>query len=321
MLNFMKNFILHLFYPRRTNNYRAKMLHHKVLVFLILLFFVSGIGLSFVKTNYPSVLGITSDITIDQLLVLTNQKRQEAGLSPLTLSEKLDQAASNKGNDMFSKNYWAHIAPDGTTPWYFIKGAGYEYIYAGENLARGYTTSTDVVNAWMASPTHKENMLSPKYKNVGFAILDGNLTGEDTVLVVEMFGSTVLAGEPAVAKAETSDKIAQGIQVTPTIILTPTTVPTTNTPTPTLIQVASNNLNGQVLNNTAQNQTPLINGLSFSSDIARFVVTLFIFILILDMFIIERKKIIRFVGHNLDHTLFLILILGLVLVVIKGAIL
>ena len=98
---------------------------------------------------------------------------------------------------MFAKNYWAHVSPDGTTPWVFIKSAGYSYVYAGENLARGYNTSQDVVTAWMASPEHKQNMLSSNYQNVGFAIVTGNLTGEDTVLVVEMFGSTALAAAPS----------------------------------------------------------------------------------------------------------------------------
>src|SRR5258706_10350524 len=97
---------------------------------------------------------------------------------------------------MFAKDYWAHIAPDGTTPWSFIKGAGYNYVYAGENLARGYFSASDVVNAWMASPEHRENMLSSKFADVGFSAQNGKLTGEDTVLVVEMLGSTSLAGAP-----------------------------------------------------------------------------------------------------------------------------
>ena len=86
---------------------------------------------------------------------------------------------------MFSKDYWAHNAPDGTTPWVFIKNTGYNYIYAGENLARGFNSASDVINAWMNSPEHRQNVLSPNYQNVGFAVATGTLSGEDTVLVVE----------------------------------------------------------------------------------------------------------------------------------------
>ena len=60
----------------------------------------------------------------------------------------------------------------------------------GENLARGFNSASDVINAWMNSPEHRQNVLSPNYQNVGFAVATGNLSGEDTVLVVEMLGST-----------------------------------------------------------------------------------------------------------------------------------
>src|SRR5204863_2082531 len=132
--------------------------------------------------------------------------RRQNGAGDLTISNELSRAASDKASDMFAKNYWAHNAPDGTTPWVFIKSSGYEYIYAGENLARGFTTSQSVVDAWMASPEHKENMLSKNYKNVGFAVATGNLNGEDTVLVVEMLGSTNYA-PPAVAASENKPQV------------------------------------------------------------------------------------------------------------------
>ena len=150
----------------------------------------------FVKTNYPTVLGVSSDVSTQELMILTNEKRQDNGLGALTIDDRLSQAAAGKASDMFNKDYWAHNAPDGTTPWSFIKGAGYNYIYAGENLARGFKSAQDVVNAWMASPEHRQNMLSSSYQNVGFAVATGKLTGEDTILVVEMLGSTNLAQEP-----------------------------------------------------------------------------------------------------------------------------
>lgn len=314
----MIKLLSHFLFPQISNNYRAKVLHTKVLLILILFFFSGGLLMSTIRNNYPSVLGVSSDISIDQLLVLTNEQRQQNSLPPLTLDERLDQAAIGKATDMFAKGYWAHVAPDGTTPWIFIKNAGYAYVYAGENLARGYTTSTDVVNAWMASPSHRENMLSNHYQNVGYGVLTGNLSGEDTVLVVQMFGSTTLAVE---------NNLVQNTQTVEEI--SPTSIPL---PTPVLVASQTKEIQksspGAIVNSTSEKQIiaktsnseikPLINSATFSSDIARVTVTIFIFILILDMIIIERKKILRFIGHNLDHVIFLLLILGLILIILKG---
>ena len=158
----MKDFLHHLFFPRESNNHRAKLLHHKSLLFVIVFFLFVEILLSGVKQNYQQVLGSTTDISSQKLFLLTNKEREQNGLTPLVFNETLSKAALLKANYMFTNNYWAHNAPDGTTPWVFIKQVGYEYTYAGENLARGFATSDDVVKAWMASPTHKENMLSSK---------------------------------------------------------------------------------------------------------------------------------------------------------------
>ncbi len=119
----------------------------------------------------------------------TNQQREKNGLDDLKMNDQLTNAAQAKADDMFAKNYWAHNSPDGTTPWVFIKGAGYDYVYAGENLARGFNSAQDVVDAWMASPDHKANLLSPNFKDVGFAVKHGKLSGEETFLVVQEFGS------------------------------------------------------------------------------------------------------------------------------------
>src|ERR1035437_764129 len=193
----MINFLRRLFLPRETNNYRPGLLHHKILLSAILLLISAGVFTSFVRTNYPAVLGVSADISTQQLLILTNQERQDNNIGALTDNSELDLAAANKAADMFSKDYWAHNAPDGTTPWTFIKAAGYNYVYAGENLARGFNSTSDVATAWMNSPEHRQNVLSPNYQNVGFAVASGKLSGEDTVLVVEMLGSTSLGGAVA----------------------------------------------------------------------------------------------------------------------------
>lgn len=286
--------------------------------------------MSFVKTNYPTVLGVSSDVSTQELLILTNEKRQENGLEPLTTDDRLSQAAAGKATDMFSKDYWAHNAPDGTTPWSFIKGAGYDYIYAGENLARGFNSAQDVINAWMASPEHRQNMLSANYQNVGFAVATGKLSGEDTVLVVEMLGSTSLAPEPiakepvksvAVAIASPSPVANSENVPSPTQIITPTpAAQLVVSPTPFVPEASPiSNPKGLVIGAVSK-VTPLIDSQTFSLSSTKIVLSLFIFVLILDMILIERKKIVRFVGHNLDHVLFFSLMLLIIIILVRGSV-
>jgi uncharacterized protein YkwD len=319
----MKNFLRHLFLPRENNNYRPGLLSHKSLLALILFFFSAGIMFSFVKTNFPSVLGSFSNISNQQLLILTNQQRQNNNLGPLTDNQNLDQAAANKASDMFSKDYWAHNAPDGTTPWVFIKSAGYNYVYAGENLARGFTNAQDVITAWMNSPEHRQNVLSPNYQNVGFAVETGKLSGEDTVLVVEMLGSTSFAPAPVATEVKKPAEVAVA-PGSPTVKLA---VAKANVPTPIPV-VAAPKIQNTTLKPAASQELlginsiikPLINSQTLSLNLVKIVLFGFILVLISDMIIIERKKIVRFVGHNLDHVIFFSLILIIVIILVRGVI-
>lgn len=267
--------------------------------------------MSYLRTNFPSVLGTFADISTQQLLILTNQKRQENGLPALTINDNLSAAASNKASDMFGKNYWAHNAPDGTSPWVFIKGAGYNYIYAGENLARGFNNAPDVINAWMASPGHRKNMLSSNYQNVGFAVLPGKLSGEDTVLVVEMFGSTTYA-PPVIAK-EQEKPVA--------VVATSSSATVAKVDTETLGAQKIDPYKSKIVAATSLPQIkPLVNSETFSLVSIRLIMFMFMFALILDMMIVERKKVLRFVGHNLDHLFLFSLVLLVIIVLAKGVI-
>lgn len=293
--------LTHIFSPHESNNYRAKLLHHKILVGAICLLFFSAYFLNSIKINFPSVLGISTEMTPQELVILTNQKRAELGLSPLTLNQRLSEAATGKAKDMFTQNYWAHNSPDGKTPWVFIKTAGYNYVFAGENLARGYTTAADVVSAWMASPDHKKNMLSPNYNDVGFSVDVGKLSGEDTVLVVEMLASGSSGNvAQAITDTQKTEENAQN---------------QTNTP-----QAKVNQANGQKTIVAAAKTKPLLDSGAVSRNIALFVILLFIFVLCLDIIIIKRKRVVRFVGHNIDHIVFLIFILILIFILTAGTI-
>ncbi len=304
----MKRLLKHLFVPHEKNNHRAKLLHADAIVLAI-----SGVIFIFsllnpIQSKFPAVLGIASNISPAELLSITNEYRKENGLAELRLDSDLSQAASYKASDMFSKNYWAHIAPDGVTPWSFILNSGYEYLYAGENLARGYSTAPDVVKAWMESPTHRANMLSKDYSDVGFAIATGTLTGSDTVLVVEMFGTRYADAE--------DDK--------------ETEIAVLNlSPTPTVSLIARGEISPIIVKQDIRNnqgvasikQDPIINKENFTQNFIYAMLILFILVLVIDAIIIERKKIARAFSHNTDHIIYLSLILASILIIGRGAIL
>ncbi len=188
----MKKFITlitHLFIPHEKNQYQPKIIHLDFLSFYLVLALTITFGYRLLSHTSLQILGLATDITINKLYQLTNEVRKKYGLPPLRYNKNLEQAAYQKAQDMFQKNYWAHFGPDGTTPWQFILQSGYQYQYAGENLAKNFLFSDGVVDAWMNSPTHRENILKKEYQDVGFAVVNGVLNGEETTLVVQMFGT------------------------------------------------------------------------------------------------------------------------------------
>lgn len=178
------------FLPHPETHKKAHLLSWESLVVYILLFIFLQAGFSIISFAKPGILGTTSPISVQQIIDYTNQERTKANLPPLMENAELKEAARTKALNMFSENYWAHFAPSGKTPWDFITDSGYRFSYAGENLAKNFTSSKDVVSAWMNSSTHKENLLNPKYKEIGIAVEDGVLNGIRTTLVVQMFGTT-----------------------------------------------------------------------------------------------------------------------------------
>lgn len=129
-------------------------------------------------------------VSASDLINLANVSRTQNNLGLLTTNDELTQAALAKANDMFAHQYFAHTSPDGKTPWDFIKAINYEYNYAGENLAIGYSDNNELHNAWMNSPSHRENILNPNYRDIGMASVSGVYQGSQTIIVVQEFGST-----------------------------------------------------------------------------------------------------------------------------------
>ena len=150
---------------------------------------ISRAEASDVVISYDQEIG-SHKINSTDLIALTNHERVINNLSPLTTNELLTKAAQAKALDLKTKGYFDHFRPgDGKKPWDFIEEAGYRWRVAGENLARGYQTSGQVVAAWMASDIHRKNILNQRYEEIGIATIEGTKDGQPVTVTVQMFGT------------------------------------------------------------------------------------------------------------------------------------
>lgn len=129
-------------------------------------------------------------ITTIQIVTLTNVERSTvAGLPPLKENALLDVAAEKKLKDMFAKQYFAHISPSGIGPGNLAEQAGYSYVVEGENLAEGdFLNAQNLLDAWMASPGHRANILNTRYTDIGVAVGEGMYQGQEVWMAVQEFG-------------------------------------------------------------------------------------------------------------------------------------
>jgi len=168
---------------------RPHLISSRALAHYFTFLFLFTITLFITRSKAPEILGYATNISIESLLQETNKGRLKNGVEQVHINSVLSSAAEKKAEDMFKYNYWSHTSPSGVEPWDFILGENYDYIYAGENLARDFTTSKGVVEAWLDSPSHRDNLLNPKYVDMGLAVVDGKLDGTETTLVVQLFGT------------------------------------------------------------------------------------------------------------------------------------
>ncbi|HOF42649.1 MAG: CAP domain-containing protein [Patescibacteria group bacterium] len=131
---------------------------------------------------------LASSISVENVKRLVNEARASINIIALKENAMLKRAAEEKAQDMIDKNYFAHVSPEEKDPWYWIKQSGYDYRFAGENLAMNFTNAEDEHNAWMESESHRKNILNPNYDEIGVAVKEGVLNGRKTILVVQMFG-------------------------------------------------------------------------------------------------------------------------------------
>jgi len=280
---------------------------------------VFAVGVQFLShfgQQYGAVLGFASTITPAQVIEKTNEQRAQVGLPPLVINQQLTQAALAKGQHMMTNQYWAHVAPDGTEPWYFIQQSGYKYRVAGENLARDFAETDTMVSAWMASPTHKANILNSKYTELGIAVISGSLEEYETTLVVQMFGQPAVT-QPSITSnaADTTKQVRAAYAANPksAAAATESTEPAQNAETdPTAGSDAIKKPTPQpqvlaalLLPMGSIEVPPLFTPLQISKAVFLSLIMILGSTLVYDSWIVDHSRTVRVVGKNMAHILFL----------------
>ncbi|MGB9726538.1 MAG: CAP domain-containing protein [Minisyncoccia bacterium] len=340
--------IKNLFWPTKENNNQPLILTDRVISVLILLFLLVKVLFSF-EILILRQTSLFAEVSAQKILELTNDLRKQYGLPPLNENPLLKEAAKEKALDMIKNKYFAHHSPTGISPWYFIEKSGYDYHYAGENLAMNFIDSEEVVRAWINSPTHRDNLLNQKYKEIGIAVLSGDITGDNIskIIVVQMFGSQIKkpTSLTKVAQAEenvkippaqitisstkpVSKKIAQiegtKIQETTTSLSSPSLAPLTTTLEPTTTAEQTTTTLAPVISRAEENNSQSLTQGKFSRDkinafnqIVAFVLISLGTIVLLGIVINQRKGYVHLVYSELVIRGALVILIGFAFLLFK----
>lgn len=309
--------IRHYFTPHHTNNFRAKLLHNSGIFFFIGILLTGNLFIRSLDSTPYHILGFTSSITINEVVTSTNSERTRAGLPTLVYSEKLADAARRKAANMLEEDYWAHNSPSGKTPWVWFKSAGYSYLYAGENLAKDFGSTDRMLAAWMASPTHRDNIINAKYTEIGVAVVPGTLQGKDTMLVVQLFGAPANGSVAAADKNATTAKEVVAARSTPAPTIVPTTF-TKDEPTPEVQSATPDSVEALVAEIQPQ---PRFNEFTVKKTMSLVTTLMFMLVLAVDLALAESRVLSRRVGKNWAHIIFINVILLATTIVNAGSVL
>jgi uncharacterized YkwD family protein/spore coat assembly protein SafA len=127
------------------------------------------------KINIPNI-SQTKGVE-QQVLELVNQERAKANLQPLKMDWELQRVARTKSCDMAQKGYFSHQSPTYGSPFDMMKQFGISFKTAGENIASGQRTPQEVMQSWMNSQGHRENILKPEYTHIGVGYCAGGSMG------------------------------------------------------------------------------------------------------------------------------------------------
>ncbi len=116
-----------------------------------------------------------------ELLKIVNEERVKQGQQPLAIFASLQKAAGVRSQEIAER--FDHVRPDGTKCFTAIKEQGIRYGYAGENIAAGYTSPSDVMSGWMSSAGHRGNILSGSYSHIGIGYCNKGSYGNNWVQI------------------------------------------------------------------------------------------------------------------------------------------
>jgi hypothetical protein len=213
--------VKHYFVPSRDNAYRPHVLRRPWLLFFLAVILATEGFLVANLVARQSDETFLAAVVPSEVIALTDEERAKNNIGQLSENKLLDAAAQAKAADMAQKGYFSHTGPDGKLPWQWISQAGYHYQYAGENLAVRFVDSADVVNAWMASPTHRANIVKPVYQEIGVGVAIGNFEGQPASYVVQYFAAPAVTGTVAntptpVEKSALTPATQAAVATTPT---------------------------------------------------------------------------------------------------------
>lgn len=108
-----------------------------------------------------------------EVIRLVNVERSKRGLAPLKNNWQLSRCARIKSEDMRDRKYFSHTSPTYGSPFDMMKAFNIYYSSAGENIAAGQTTAAQVMNSWMNSAGHRQNILSSSFTQIGVGYAQG----------------------------------------------------------------------------------------------------------------------------------------------------
>lgn len=134
----------------------------------------------------------------NQIYELTNELRESQNLKPLQPDPKLEESSEKKIDNILATKNFSHEGFSG-----FLGAAEYDYKLAGENLARGFYSAEEAIQAWKASPTHYANLVDPNYRDMGISIKEGEYEGKSTIFIAHHFGAPIQTNIADTLKAST----------------------------------------------------------------------------------------------------------------------
>lgn len=215
-------FLHDLFIPGAHNDYKPKVLQPKRLVYHALSAIIIKVVMVVFLLSFPIEAWLSPTVlteTSNQIISLTNDLRQSLGVNTLTKNNLLETAAINKAQDMLVQQYFAHVGPDNRSLKNWLVDVGYDYRMAGENLALGFSSATDVMAAWQNSPTHYANLIDPDFTQIGVGAVSGNYQSYDSVLIAQYFGNPRQAETTPVIEEKPTEIIELPLSPAPEVVL------------------------------------------------------------------------------------------------------